>query len=248
MRSNGGMIGPQNIGAKGIWRVDDQQRGGVIMPESEAAAAGSPDTYVLDMTDGAGANGTGVGAGLTGADLVATQVNNVAGYNGWGRPFVKSGYPHMTMTPEALASLLTGAECTLQIHLRNLQAAVGGLCYIDTSAGPLYIFNAGPRVIQCVIGSLTMVVPLGPDTSECWLALWYKANMGHLGWRSGLAPIGGWYDIPRDQRVCLYGAGITGATVTKGEVLGTSSTGWGAAEVEIAHLIMSRRGLTPAPQ
>lgn len=246
MRTNGGLVGPQNLGNTGVWSIDDQARGGVILPTTEAAAAAALDptkTFVCEMTASSGSE-TGVGA-LAGADLVLTPFGSPGPASGGFHSLNgSSGY---NMTQAALAALLNGDEWTIMLALRNMgTTAQVGLMMMSGATSIIDLFSG---IAYCPVPqfSLSQNMPTCVDTltGEGRLAMWRKGGNVHYGYKSGTTWPTGWDSLPTTARqVGLGGGKNAGAWSTNQKIAGFSS---GGLAFDIGTIVISKIGLQAAP-
>jgi hypothetical protein len=217
MRSNGRIIGPLNRSLSGIWNVDDQGRGGVILPVTEALA--DAKTAVWEMTGGTSANEVGAGGGLTGDDQVLTQVGGAPAAANGGRAV--SSAIGFTATAAALTVLLGGPEWTLMLLLNTWQVEASDnryISYLSASAavnGEIYTSRRTPNTAGTMVagisnGIFTGITPhrsVPPTTGDVWAAMWRKAGICHSGWLAGSLPPTSWDSFPANQRQLLIGGG-----------------------------------------
>lgn len=249
MRSNGGGIGPPNRGISGIWRVDDQDRGGVYIPVTEAAA--DANTYVCEFTGGSGANETGVGGGLTGADLVLTQFGSV--------PEAVDGYRAIThpkgfAATAALWNLLAGQPTgTLMMLMKDWTPRVSGaggtaeISYAFDGTNSFIIrtdvsaigFSDGGHNVRWHPTSYTTANPQAAlgipyESFSGWLCWTTDGTYTALGFKRGLQPPTRWEDF--DSITAIKHA-VTYGGLSAGQILGSQYYG---ATFKIGRLVVSK--------
>lgn len=95
----------------------------IELPVTEAAATST--AFVCEFTGGAGANETGVGGGLTGADLVFTAVNSPGASSGGWRPIVKDTNQGLCPTTGFVTTITQApAGCSFLWVLKDLDVSV----------------------------------------------------------------------------------------------------------------------------
>jgi len=90
--------------------------------EASESGLASADTFVCLMENvSAGGNETGEGGGLTGSDLILTQVNNIPGVSGGFRQLTSGSQQRFDWTAAALNSLIKDqSEWTIVMKCKNL--------------------------------------------------------------------------------------------------------------------------------
>lgn len=210
----------------------------VILPTTEAEA--DANTVVWEMTGGSSANETGVGGGLTGADLVATQVGGVpAAVSGFR---TLNGSRGFTITASA-ATLLAGEEFTLALLIKDPAPSDGQYLnlLLSSTGGPIqgFMHTGGLLAQTCVTArscSQSLPLPSGP----CWSVLWRKhGNIHHAVTEDDTLP-GRWEDFPSDRRVIGIGLPKYGGAGTELSVVGRASQ---ALPVDVGRIVISTLGL-----
>lgn len=105
----------------------------LVWTQAEADA----NNFVNEFSGGASANETGVGGGLSGADLVLTQNGGIAAASGGWRPLTNT--QDFTMTSTALNTFLQNSGgFSLGWHFRNADFSTNDelrICFLDASVG-----------------------------------------------------------------------------------------------------------------
>ncbi|MBU1040039.1 MAG: hypothetical protein KKF77_02935 [Proteobacteria bacterium] len=225
----------------------------VFIPYTEAAAAAAPDptkTFVCEMTGGDSANETGVGGGLTGADLVLYAVGGPPGASGGFRA-LNGSTQAFNCTPDFAAAFLNNPEWTLALQFKSLTVgALKGLWYYLSGSQwciPASMDAAGHAALLLLSSgnygpAMSSALPV--TASPSWICGWRKSGNVHVGWVTQAELPTGWGDFPAAQRACI-GAfpAFTGTWTKLGAV---SSTDYPAA-FSAGTLVASKLGLTSAP-
>lgn len=254
MRSNGGLLGPRNLGQGGCWRVDDQQRGGIILPTTEAAA--DSNTFVCEFTGGASANEAGAGGGLSGVDLVLTQNGSIGAAAGGGRSI--TGAQYFTCTAALLAALLNGGEWAIMRRIIGMYTSSGSMWNFEldeeSAKQSLVGYQCGPT--GYVLGQLTRNTPARYNAQlggtpvmtaafDGWDAFWLKDGIFHFGVKRDPAPPTGWESFATGDRAAqktdISFAGYAWSGLR--QIIGTT----GSPAMKIGTLVVSKLGLSSAP-
>jgi len=240
MRGNGGLIGPQNIGLGGVWGVDDQRLAGPVLPTTVATA--NANTFVCQFLGGAGANETGAGLGLTGADLVFTQYGNPgASSGGWRACSTTAGF---NCTQGLLDAGLLGLEWTLALQVRNAIGYVYDLTGVPDARLYSYEGNSASSNIYSPKISLLGQVLSAPNVAH-WRVSWLKDGIIHLGVKESETLPRGWEDFTAHQRVArrvnssFAGAAYTGIRYALGYL--------NSGGLDVKTWLLSKTGLSAAP-
>lgn len=220
----------------------------VYLPTTEAAA--DADTFVCEFLGGSAANETGVGLGLTGADIVFTQFGAVpaaaAGYRA-----LTGGNMGFSATAAFAAAFLNGAEWTYAIKVKSVtQAANLYFWKWDTGTHELRpnMLNAAGRFSMNTIHNVGVGPGVGtafPSTSSAtWLCAWRKNGHIHLGYVTQEALPTGWDSFPSDQRGVIPGAPIFSGTWTDLYAVGHPTV---CPVMSIGAVVASKIGLAAAP-
>jgi len=251
MNGNGGFISRKRHLTGGLWSVNDARPASVFLPTTEAAA--DANTFVCEFVGGANANETGVGLGLTGADLVLTQVGSVGASSGGYRPIANVNQS-FTCTEAMLQAFINGSEWSILQKIKN----------IGTTAVKYPLVLAGTNVLEIQINPATFFGLYHTDASgtphsylriqtafvnnaSYWLAVWKKNEVLHFGWvvDSGFPPTG-WDSFPPAQRAALRGVADFTADAWGSVANIVGYTGYSPV-MEIAVVVASKTGLAAAP-
>lgn len=246
MLTNGRLMGVRNPGGNGVWSLDDSMDQGVLLPITEATA--DDNTFVCEMTGGSSSNETGVGGGLSGADLVLTQVGSVPAASGGWRT-ISSTAQGFTCAA-ALAALLTLPEWTLLIRYRNrtLAAAMRSLFSFTFASGFVDAGDYGsladpfsyvyPRQY-----AYTPIVGRMPDSSDGCIACWRKSGVLHFGVKTTAGIPTGWGSFEAANRVAIYTAQCSGAA-SSARIVGYAGS---SMLMDVGTVVVSKIGLAAAP-
>jgi len=225
----------------------------VFLPNTEAAA--DANTFVCEMTGGAAANETGVGGGLTGADLVLSQNGGIPAAAS-GFRVLDGGSQFFTWTAAALLAMLGGSEWTMMWRLKNWGLTASTyLCRLlatDTTVGNCQIFRTNTSgnctatgvLAGASAGSIILPGQLN-GTFDGWFTIWRKDACLHAGFLAGSAPPTGWDSILPDNRQVLRGFGsMPGVTWTTLHIIGSSN---GYPAMSVGTFVASKIGLQAAP-
>jgi hypothetical protein len=216
----------------------------VVLPFTEATA--DANTFVCEFTGGSSANETGVGLGLTGADLVLSQAGGVGAASSGHRGLAPNKY--FTGTAAFVAAWANQPEWSFFLEFQSNVIAVNATLWdLETStrglnpqaafASGIYNLYANPQII-------TPGDTLPNTTSSIYAGAWLKNNILHFGWKiTDIMPIG-WDDFPATQRVACRGVAQFSGTWTTLRVAGSTSYG---ATMNIGRVIASKIGLAAAP-
>lgn len=224
------------------------------LPVTEATA--DANTFVCEFTGGAGANETGVGGGLTGVDLVLTQVGSIPAASGGFRT-LNGTTQYFTCTANALVTMLNGTEWTIMWRVKNWSnvdmrylcdlrdgTLNNGFIAINKATTTSYLDAtvSNKRELYTAVGG-------GPTVSAAldgWFAMWRKNSNVHYGFLSGSVAPTGWESLPQSQRFVVVNHGDFSADTwaTRQHIVG-SSTGYPA--LDIGGLVISKYGLPGAP-
>lgn len=251
MRSNGGVIGPLNTGQKGIWRVDDQQRGGVILPYTEAMAAADPrnKTFVCQMKGSASEVGVGLFAG---ADLVLAAVNNPPAAVDGHRAF---GPTHKLQCTAAFSStLFAGEEWTFAQEFVSATPSFNyAFSYFDTSPrthmfNPYFSWEWGQVELGAYSEGGNPVPPgaLGNTASKTWLVAWRKNGIHHVGFVTQNDLPTGWESFPPNQRAAARVPVIGAKTWLGNYIIGASNSA--GVSRGVGTIVCSTIGLSAEPR
>lgn len=231
-----------------VYPVRTQVGGPVALPTTEATA--DANTFVCEFLGGSSANETGVGLGLSGADLVFTQVGSV--------PAASSGYralngtsQYFTGTAAFAAAWAAQSEWTYALKLKSLTAASGKRLWVfATSTANLSAqsVNASGRYALGSLGGDTPILAaasaIASTSSAIWACSWLNGGVLHFGWVQQESLPTGWDEFPALQRSSVrYGSTIPGPYTTI-DVAG-SNVGYPAVSVGI--VVASKIGLAAAP-
>lgn len=223
-----------------------------LLPDTEALA--DANTFVCEFTGGAGANETGVGLGLAGADLVLTQVGSV--------PAASSGYRalngssmYFTCTAPFLQAFLAAPEWTLAHKVKSFTVAAAKYLYLFQGTKRLNAlsFDASGRFYgqydaNGTFASLSVSNAGYTNTSTpTWFCTWKKSGILHFGFVAQENIPTGWDSFPQGQRLALYSP----VTDYNGDAWGTTrhivTSNGGYAALSIGVLVASKIGLSAAP-
>lgn len=250
MRGNGNVIGPRNRGISGVWHPDDQARGGVYIPVTEDAA--NDDTYVCAFTGGA--NETGVGGGLTGADLVLTPFGTVPaavdGYravthpNGfaataalWG---VLGGQPTGTlmMLLKEWAPRVDGAGGIAELSYTPDGVTAGQIFQIRTNANAAGFSDGGHNVYwhktSSSVSQPQLALGIPYESYSGWLCWTTDGTYTALGFKRSLQPPTRWEEF--DSIIAIKHA-VTYGGLSAGQILGSQYYG---ASFKVGRLVVSK--------
>jgi hypothetical protein len=224
----------------------------VFLPYTEATA--DANTAVWEFTGGAGANETGAGGGLTGADQVLTQVNGIPAAIGGFRSLAAN--QKFTCSPAMLAAMVNGPTWAMMWRVKEWSNAASSylsrMIPSDTTKGRVEFYKAdstgallgGGALNGVSFSSVYIPTPMGAGF-DGWAASWVINNNWHIGYLSGDAPPTGWDSIPAGQRQVLYGHGQnTGAVWSTLDIIGAAA---GYPTLRIGRLVISKLGLQGAP-
>lgn len=240
--------GPSTLATK---LLREQRSAGVVLPTTEAAA--DANTFVCEFVGGSSANETGVGLGLTGADLVLTQTGSVGASSGGYRPLANNTQAFSSTVP-FLQAFINGSEWSLLRKVRNVATTNGGFisrltgtANIDVSISPASLMRATFTNTSSPNAALTPST-LFANNVEYWIAMWKKSSILHFGYVlvSSANPPTGWDSFPRNQRSCLSGYPdfTADAWGSNTYVIGLPSA---TGVFEIGTLVASKYGLSAAP-
>lgn len=227
----------------------------VFLPSTEAAADAT--TFVCEFTGGAGANETGAGLGLTGADLVLPAFGAPPAASGSPSGRALTGPQGFNCTSAMLAAWATGSEWTLAIKARSLTpAASRQLFWILSNAGSYSKqFNLQINTVLRFLANLntqTVMPATGMTTtaSPGWIVCWWKANVLHVGWviRDDIPTH--WDDFPANQRAAVRGADFSNAApFTVLEIIGgAGANGFQSVDMTVCTLVCSKLGIGAMPE
>lgn len=220
-----------------------------ILPSTEATADAS--TFVCEFLGGSSANETGVGGGLTGADLVLTQSGSIAASSSGYRALDGSN-DYFSATATFAAAFFNASEWTYALKVKSLTAATvkyfwnygtssySNMAYMHnvTPYAPRAQFTNDVAITICVLSAIPST------TSATWICEWKKNGVLHLGWVTQEALPTGWDSFPQNQRVAFYGLADFSGTWTTMHAVGSSS---GYPAMSIGVLVASKIGLSAAP-
>lgn len=220
----------------------------IALPYSEATADAS--TFVCEFLGGAGANETGVGLGLTGADLVLTQVGSVPASSG-GYRALDGVSMYFTGTATFAAAFLNQSEWTYALKVKSLTITSGkflcnffdgtatqALCGIGDAGGT---FNGRIGLQTHTIANSTV---LNNSATPWWVCMWLKGGVYHLGWVQQEAIPTGWNSFPAGQRASRGGGTSLSVTWSTIQAVGSSAA---PPAVSVGVLVCSKIGLAAAP-
>jgi len=218
----------------------------IVLPYTEAAA--DANTFVCEFLGGANANETGVGMGLTGADLVLTQVGSVGASSGGFRALTAA--QGFACTAPFAAAFLNTAEWTYALRMKSATLVAGKFFWVlEQSAGSAFYMEAKSIVAtgatslntNPLITSFAAAVTSATDT---WVVAWLKSGKLHFGWVTQASLPTGWDDFPATQRGCVSGQATMSGTWNTLSAVGYSS---GGIAMSVGALVASKVGLSAAP-
>ena len=182
----------------GVSRTSLASAMGLTMPSND---------FVCDFSGGASENETGTGMGLTGADLVLTQVNDVAAASaGWRT--VDGVNDYFTATQGNVEAWLKDTTWAFLLHIRNLsnQGNVRTIAMFDAAGGStgdlqmqiradnkLYLYISNDAGINT---SNTMA-----SSTEYWIACWADGtNKVRIGFKATATQPTAWSDFSSGDR------------------------------------------------
>lgn len=220
---------------------------GVQLPSTEATADAS--TFVCEFLGGSSANETGVGGGLTGADLVLTQSGSIAASSSGYRAMDGSD-DYFSATATFAANFFNASEWTYALKFKSFTSAGNKYFFWFTASGVsliCYCINATPYPTRLGINSIWnpgVMLEIPSTTSASWLCAWKKSGIIHLGWVTQEGMPTGWDSFPRNQRTTFYGIADFSPTWTTMHAVGSTS---GYPAMSIGVLVASKIGLAAAP-
>jgi len=173
---------------------------------SESGLA-SDDIYVamMENTSAAG-NETGQGGGLTGADLVLTQVGSIAGATGSppSRYVSRTGGDYFNLTTAAATSMITGTDYTLVMKCHTITSNSSAAEFYDAGRGHMVLGYTKCAGLYCNGGGggeVYVDCAAQPSSSgDFYLFLTSKAGKAlYAGW--SLTKPTDLADIPANQKV-----------------------------------------------
>lgn len=229
----------------------------VYIPTTEAAA--DADTLVCELLGGAGANETAVGGGLTGADLVLTQVGAVPASSGGYRQFTAASSQYMTVTAAFQANFFNSAEWSYILDGKDCVKQAQWLCAMRSSvlgAGQILLIESvttGALRMNSGDGAGGTAVPvhqITPSESAAFkFAAWRKNGLVHFGYVESANFPTGWDSFPSAQRVCYPASQFSGNWADAGysSIIGSAGGAGYSPTVKIKTVICSKIGLAAAP-
>ena len=225
----------------------------VYLPHTQADAAGDTYTFVQEMSGGAGANETGTGGPISGADLVWTAYGSP--------PAAVGGYRSMSTshnfqcTAAFYQAMMRGEEFSFIRQIKNATIATNHL---------LARFHDG-TFDSSIVGYLTVVQALlnGGATSkptpyfsgmkDGWFSFVKKGEIIWVGHGAATFPTR-YEDYPREERCIILAPGFDWSTAfssigTYDGIIGGRSTGGVSATMvhEVGTSVISRKALgTPS--
>jgi len=191
------------VGGLLSWADWDEQSESTLNPDQDNN--GTEDTYICFFEGGASQNETGQGGGLSGADLVLTQIGSVAGATGSppSRYISRTGGDYFNLTTAAADAMISGTDYTLILKCHTLSTNYASSEFYGTRGHMRHGYSnfaglyangggAGEFYQDCAVQP--------PSTGDFYLFLTSKAGKAlYAGWSLTKPTV--LADIPANQKV-----------------------------------------------
>lgn len=148
----------------------------VDLPTTEATA--DSNTFVVEMTGSSAANETGVGGGLSGADLVWTQSGSIPAASGGFRAL--DGSMYFSCTDTFLTTLLGQSTWTIMTQIKNL-TSIGNRWWRNIYSASYELY---PYFLKTG-GTNTCFIASPPNSIDGWHVVSVSGTKSFSGFKSG---------------------------------------------------------------
>jgi len=215
----------------------------VVLPVTEATA--DADTFVCEFTAASG-NETGVGGGLTGADLVLTAFGTPGSASG-GYRTLDGHVDGFIATATAFATLCQGTEGTVALLAKNLAqdnsyniiAAPHFECIMWT--GGKISFYSNPEAGEVSANYRVIPKTAASATVATWLVWTWKNGLGCFMLTESATLPTSYADVPVDNRILVTSVKVNSSWGNR-EIVGRSTSS-ASANFDIGRVILSKKAL-----
>lgn len=221
--------------------------------EASEASLASTDIFVCLFEDpDAGDDETGQGGGLSGVDLVLTQVGTVAGATGSPPTRVLDGNDdHFLETTAAIDALIANANKTWTIIIKVTNMALGAADYVfglegAGSAEALRCFvNAADNKIYFIpyqdgVGDSRVTTDAAPTATTLYFAMWADGTVMRAGFTTTRPTK--WSDFDAGKRIefATNTGDYSGETFNVANAIFADNTGGADADLDAYYLVMAK--------